>query len=544
MENFILYFAKASALLAVFFLAYYFLLRKETFFTSNRWFLLAGILTSLALPLVIFKKIVWTEPVVRHYVPVETGAYPMTYVSDFPKTEIPPMIQEPSFEINWLYVVAGIYLMGMLFFLGKFIRDFWALKKIFKNQTIETCGSFKLVDTDRIQSPFSFFNYIVYNSNRFRQEELDNILEHEKVHSSQMHSADMIISQLFCIAFWFNPFAWLHKKAIVQNLEFIADSTALKMVSDRIIYQKTLLKVSAPHHCIPITNHFFQSLIKKRIVMLNTDQSKKRNSWKYAIVLPLLTVFMLQFQVETVAQEKSSKKAIQETNPYEFKVDKNSTDDYLKLQSEIFKKNNGIDVKFSKVKRNADKEIVAIKTTYKDKDGNSGNSYLKSDEPIQPFVLKKEDDKVVISSPKNTFYGRTTNGSSVVVSADKLEMPTPPTPPTPPVMPAMPAMPNTPPVPQFPTPPTPPTVAYNEDSKEWKEFEKKMKEFETKMEAKDGEMAKFEKAMEKYGEEMEAAFSKDFEKQMEEFEKKMEIFEEQMEAYAKQMEEQMEKNLR
>lgn len=280
--------------------------------------------------------------------------------------------------------------------------------------------------------------------------------------------------------------------------------------------------------------------------MLNTDQSKKRNSWKYAIVLPLLTVFMLQFQVKTVAQEKASNKAIQETNPYEVKVDKNSTDDYLKLQSEIFKRNHGIEVKFSKIKRNSDKEIVAIKTTFKDKDGNSGNSYLKGSEPIQPFVLTKADDKLVIVNPKKTFYGKTNNGTAVAVSADNftLNMPTPPTPPTPPVMPAMPTMPNTPPVPQFPTPPMAPTAPYSEDSKEWKEFEKKMKEFETKMEAKDGEIAKFEAAMEKYGEEMEAAFSKDFEKQMEEFEKKMEVFEQQMEVYAKQLEEQIEKNNR
>lgn len=537
MENFILYFIKASALLAVFFLAYYFLLRKETFFTSNRWFLLAGIVTSLTLPLVIFKKIIWIEPMVRSYVPT----HHTTYAKGFPM-EMPVVVEEPSFQINWLYVVAGVYLIGMLFFLGKFLRDFWDLRKIFRNQTAVACGNFKLLDTDRIQSPFSFFNYIVYNSNRFRKEELDNILEHEKVHSSQLHSADMIISQLFCIAFWFNPFAWLHKKAIVQNLEFIADSAALKTVSDRIIYQKTLLKVSAPHHCIPITNHFFQSLIKKRIVMLNTDQSKKRNSWKYAIILPLLTVFMLQFQVKTVAQEKISTKEIQEANQYEFKVDKNSTDDYLKLQSEIFKRNHGIDVKFSKIKRNSDKEIIAIKTTYKDKDGNSGNTYLKSDKPIQAFTLAKEDNKVVIAEAKNKRYEKTKDATSYVISTDKTGMPVPPIPPVPPVAPNMPAMPNAPAAPQLPTPPTAPNFAYNENSKEWKEFEKKMKEFEIQMNSKEGEMAKFEIAMEKYGEEMEAAFSKDFEKQMEEFEKKMEIFEEQMEVYAQKLEEQLEKD--
>ena len=80
MENFILYFAKASALLAVFFLAYYFLLRKETFFTANRWFLLAGIITSLLLPKIIFVKTIWVEPAATvNYAPIETAKEPIAF---------------------------------------------------------------------------------------------------------------------------------------------------------------------------------------------------------------------------------------------------------------------------------------------------------------------------------------------------------------------------------------------------------------------------------------------------------------------------------
>lgn len=41
--------------------------------------------------------------------------------------------------------------------------------------------------------------------------------------------------------------------------------------------------------------------------MLNTNQSNRKNIWKYVLVLPLLTGFMLLFQVETIAQEKISK---------------------------------------------------------------------------------------------------------------------------------------------------------------------------------------------------------------------------------------------
>lgn len=41
--------------------------------------------------------------------------------------------------------------------------------------------------------------------------------------------------------------------------------------------------------------------------MLNTNQSNRKNIWKFGIILPFVTAFMLLFQVETIAQEKESK---------------------------------------------------------------------------------------------------------------------------------------------------------------------------------------------------------------------------------------------
>jgi len=522
MENLVLYLGKVSILLTIFFLAYFFLLRKETFFNANRWYLLAGILTSVTLPFVLFKKVILVEPVVRQFIPMQNNIV-------FQQPDI--VLPEPSFVINWFYVLIGIYVAGMLFFLYKFTKDLWALYKILKNQKIQEFERFKLLDTNTIQLPFSFFNYIVFNSNQFKQIELENILEHEKVHSSQYHSADMILSQLFCIVFWFNPFAWFHKKAIAQNLEFIADSQALKIVPDRIIYQKTLLKVSAPHQCIPITNHFFQSLIKKRIVMLNKNQSKRRNSFKYLAVLPLLTIFMLQFQVETVAQEKPLNEQ-QETSKQEVEIviDKNSSDSYLKEKSETLKKE-GVTLRFSKVKRNSNNEIIAIKTSYKGKNGNSADNFQKSDSPIQPFKIVSNDNEVMIGSLNSSIRQNSRNNkasSSVRIAESNM--------PVAPVPPAMPEMPNignipVPATPVMPPAPTAPSVAYDENNKDWKKFEEQMKQFEIQMKSKEGEFAKFEKEMEKYGEQIEKAFSPEFEKQMAEFEKKMEKFEAEMEVY-------------
>src|SRR5690606_40422627 len=76
---------------------------------------------------------------------------------------------------------------------------------------------------------------------------------------------------------------------------------------NKVNYQKTLLKITLNPKDLALANPFFQPLIKKRIIMLNKNQSKQRNVWKYGVVLPLLVLFMIQFQTKVVAQEKESK---------------------------------------------------------------------------------------------------------------------------------------------------------------------------------------------------------------------------------------------
>lgn len=378
MEALLVYLVKSGGLLAAFFLAYYFLLRKETFFNSNRWFLLLGLVTSIILPLVTFKKVVWVDP------------SPMNIAwSELPMA--PPA--ESGFEIDWFIVMAWVYAIGIFIFLIKFLFDFGSLVKTLKGQTIRRQADFKFVDVTHNVSPFSYFNYIVYNSALYTQAELENILEHEKVHCEQKHSADVLIARLFCILFWFNPFVWLYKKAMLQNLEFIADSQALKNISDKKAYQITLLKVTTHENCVEITNHFYQSLIKKRIIMLNKNQSKKWNSWKYVLIVPVLAAFMFYFQVKVIAQEKiTADMAAVAAKPVDITINKNTTDAQLNAYTTEFKKQFGTKLKFSKVKRNNAGEIVEIKVQYDDKNGKTGSWHVREDKPIGPLRLHRKDD--------------------------------------------------------------------------------------------------------------------------------------------------------
>ena len=386
MENLLPYILKASALLAVFFLAYHALLKKETFFRANRFYLLAGLITSALLPLAVYTKTIYVEPV---------QARPLTAHEIAVMNEVmqKQYIAEPAFEINWLYVALGVYIIGSAFFGIRLLADVLKIRKMLAGKCAIKSDTFKLVDSADVDSPFSFFNYIVYNSGALQPQELDSILTHEKVHSRQKHSVDMLLAQAYCILFWFNPLTWLYKKAISQNLEFIADSEATKLVTDVKAYQKTMLRLSIEPQRISITNHFYQSLIKKRIVMLNKQKSRRRNSWKYAIVIPALVAFVLAFQVKVVAQEKETRveNRVSEKIKLALEITKDSKDEELQAEKDVFKKEFDADLTISNVKRNSKAEITGIKVAVKVKDQDKVYE-VSGTEPINAFAIEIEKD--------------------------------------------------------------------------------------------------------------------------------------------------------
>lgn len=447
MEHFIIYMAKAAGLTGLFYLAYHFLLRKETFFNTNRWYLLAGLATAVTLPALVYRKVIWIEPVKKAYRELDLDQLMQMQQQTATKTVVPAVVQEAAIQINWFDVMAGVYLAGAAFFLIRFLVELVSLRKLLKGNHIVKEGKFLLIDTPKIKSPFSFFNYIVYNSALLQPDELDSIISHEKVHSSQRHSLDMVFSQLFCAAFWFNPFAWMYRKSISQNLEFIADAGAIKHIQDREAYQKTLLKITMQPECIAITNHFYQSLIKKRIVMLNKQQSSKSRSWKYGVILPALAAFMLAFQVKVVAQEKEAPetKAVTETKmKIAVEVNKDSKDEELHTESNIFKQEFDADVKFQNITRNQKNEITGVKVTVKDKTQSKVYEVAGTD-PIAPFTVemekggKSDKNTIIFGSPKpmrltadHMYYHE---GDSLskhkIVRGYAGNIPTPPAPPVP-----------------------------------------------------------------------------------------------------------------
>ena len=382
-----LYFIKANGLIILFYLMYFLFLRKETFFVSNRLYLISGLILSLSLPLITFTKTIWIEPTpipefYQEITPVNTNSI-----------EVP--IQETP--IDWTLILTTAYVVICVLILAKIGIEIVSFYNRIRKHNQQKEADFTLIHSNTTENPFSFFHYIVINPHLFSEAELQHILTHESIHVKQKHSIDVLLGKLFCAVFWVNPIIWLYRKAMLQNLEFIADSETFQQIENKYEYQITLLKVVTHQHDLSITNQFYQSLIKKRIVMLHTNQSHKRNAWKYATILPLLVGFMLLFQIETIAQVKEKSEIVSYAVSSNFSsiLTKNTTDKELRELEKTFSDEKH-KLKISKVKRNKKGEIIEIKLLL-----DSGKTYVqilerKSTEPIDAikiFINTDKDDK-------------------------------------------------------------------------------------------------------------------------------------------------------
>ncbi len=345
------YLLKSSAIIALFYISYRLFLQRETFFESNRWFLFIGLIIAAALPSVVI-------PIYIEYTPAATNnTFMVSDIADLSTQDEP---------FNWLQLGLWIYSIGVCFFLGKFLIELTSLQRLIKKNPKKRMERFSLIEIFDQIAPFSFFKWIVYNPSQFKKNELQLIINHEKVHAKEHHTIDVLLAQLCCVLFWFNPLVWLYKKELQQNLEFIADKKAQTVADCKESYQRLLLKTSVPNHPLVVTNNFYNSLIKKRIIMLHKSKSNKLNAWKYALIIPVLALFLMSFNTREVYVAKNI--ASYSVLDKEFIITANSSDIELDEIKRYFK-NKSVQIKFSDIIRNSDQTIKSLTLNTKHEDG-------------------------------------------------------------------------------------------------------------------------------------------------------------------------------
>jgi len=400
MEAFFIYFLKSSGVILLFLACYKFFLSRETFYKSNRYFLLSGLAIALVLPLISYTKTAW--------VTISSSNIPLEETIGQEATEVVPQIELAS-------ILFTVYIIGILFATIRLSVQFLSLRKVLRNSRIAKEGKFKILESNKPLQPLSFFNSIIYHPKNHTEEDIKAILTHEKIHARQHHSIDILAMHLFSIFQWCNPFIYLYKFYLKENLEFIADTDTISTEIHKKNYQYLLLKSSLGEKHFNFVNPFFNSSVKKRIVMLNKKKSKKVNSIKYGIMLPLLIGFILLFNVETIAKLRTASPSISSTQqdaqlngPKVYSISKEATDNEIEALKKQVEKDKG-KLTIEKIVRNLKGHIIALSVIYEMNDSRASASFDAKDNGAAIIFGISEDGGVFIENkiskvkPENVF---------------------------------------------------------------------------------------------------------------------------------------------
>ncbi len=292
MPPLIIYLLKLSLALGLVYLFYHFVLRRLTFYTWNRWYLMGYSLLCFFLPfidisLALEDSEMKNSPVVN-WVPVLGEQIFLNK-------------EEQSNRLNgWDYALL-ILLAGVMIMLIRLCIQLISIRRMRNRSSLISKEGIRVYQVNAPIIPFSFGDSIFINQQQHSTAELEEIIRHEFVHVKEKHSVDIIWGELLCIFNWYNPFAWFLKKTIRQNLEFIADRRVLEQGMDRKQYQYLLLKVIGNNH-FSIANQFNFSSLKKRIAMMNKLRTARIHLVRFLFILPLLSVLLLAFRSQWDAQ--------------------------------------------------------------------------------------------------------------------------------------------------------------------------------------------------------------------------------------------------
>ena len=217
------------------------------------------------------------------------------------------IIEETPVEASTLSVTditSYIYIIGVVFFLMKFVYNIFKIYKIKAGKKIETIDNVNFIYTNESHVPFSFFNnvFIGTSTSSVTDNEVPEpvegnanilIIKHEMSHVKNHHSVDIILMEIMIAFQWFNPFIRMIKNELKNNHEFIADSEAIKNEDEKSNYMMLLLQQCTADDFSTIANNFSFLLTKKRISMITKNQKVKGSVIKVLLTLPVFALLIL-----------------------------------------------------------------------------------------------------------------------------------------------------------------------------------------------------------------------------------------------------------
>ncbi len=296
---------------ALFFGAYWLLMRRETRHTMVRVYLVGTLLLALLLPAIHLQLALPihfeapADPSVQRVLrsaALESSTLPgvmtngntinismqqsETGIKHLSMVSAHPEVYTPLWKelLPWVWLAGGVVMLALL--VARLVRLDRRLQKL--PYTEKEGVRISLLDDDT--TAFSFGRRIVVGCKGFSEGEVQQLVGHEMVHVRQAHTADLLLYQLVRVLLWFNPFVWLYGRELKRVHEYIADSEMLH-ADNAAGYAELFYHQVSGRVYSPIGNTFDYRMLHQRIGMMR--QARSRRGWMKPLVLVPLVALVL-----------------------------------------------------------------------------------------------------------------------------------------------------------------------------------------------------------------------------------------------------------
>lgn len=291
----LLYLLKVMACHGCFWIIYHVFLRNSSHYKFSRFFLLVTLITPFFIPIL--------ESNVRHITP-EVLQYEQEFLipveARLLETVTLPQASFTAFSLSLSQIIVLIYGIVSLLLLARYLKNIIHLFKLQKVENHVENSKTKLFITKN-PVPFSFFFSVFIPKNWLEKKGFEQLLAHECAHARLLHSMDRILIDFIIALYWFNPFIYLYRQALIAVHEFQADQSVLRSFPDKLAYQQLIVNHLSDTRML-LASQFNVSIIKQRITMMNNSKSNIKSRVNVLLTLPFLLLVVFAFSARNVSE--------------------------------------------------------------------------------------------------------------------------------------------------------------------------------------------------------------------------------------------------
>lgn len=282
----VLYVISSILALGCVYLGYVVLLKKEKNFGFIRFYFLMGLILGLGAPAL---HIDWGIDL-----PETEKIEFISNANDIPNNELVEktsiaVYENDGIKISDILLSLYIFIFGFLLF--RFGRNIFSITRQLGAWDGRTFRGLKVLKNKEQGNPYSFFSYVFVDLKDLDDPDFQkSVIPHEMAHYQELHTLDVIFTELICCIFWFNPFTWLLKSKIIENHEYLADAFVIDTGVDVDNYSRQLINYG-DQRPVPIISGFSFIKTKNRINMLYTENTSiKLKSFRIGMAMLLMVL--------------------------------------------------------------------------------------------------------------------------------------------------------------------------------------------------------------------------------------------------------------